>query len=81
MHNFNDQNLATSQTQTKAKLWVTFRTTISFRILSQKHFVLVSNLLCSNALHFLFTAHFPLRQTYLQLPRLRDEIVCEILKV
>ena len=73
--------LSNIQIQTNAKLWVTFRTTISPRILSQKHFLLVSNLLCSNALHFLFIAHLPIRKTYFQLPRLWDEFVCEILKV
>ena len=72
MHNINDQNLATYRYKQKqnSESHSEQLLIMSSRILSQKHFVQVSNLLCSNALHFLFTAHLPIRKTYFQLPRL-----------
>ena len=59
MYKFKDKNLAT-YVQHNCKLYDS----------KSKNFVLVSNLHCSNALHFFFTAHLSIRQTYIQLPRL-----------
>ena len=66
MHNINDQNLATYRYKQKqnSESHSEQLLIMSSRILSQKHFVQVSNLLCSNALHFLFTAHLSIRKTY-----------------